>query len=162
VDVAHHRKAWEDEHAFQPLRELIERALVTYDWGEAFVVTNAVIKPAVDRVVNHELAGALAVANGDPVLRDVHFSLDEDAVWHREWTRALVHAAIQDTPGNAEVMSKWIDAWRTLATDAVEALATTAAHAPVALDAATLAARVTTAVAADEAALLQDGGTDGL
>ena len=32
------RAAWEDAAAFQPLRELIERALVAYDWGEAFTV----------------------------------------------------------------------------------------------------------------------------
>jgi hypothetical protein len=73
-----------------------------------------------------------------------------------------VHAAIRDTPGNAEVVSKWIDARRTLASDAVEALATTATIAPVPLDAAVVAGRVGAAVAADEAALLQEGGTDRL
>jgi toluene monooxygenase system protein E len=32
------RAAWEEAAAFQPLRELIERALVAYDWGESFIV----------------------------------------------------------------------------------------------------------------------------
>src|SRR5580698_10085574 len=45
LDIAGHRRSWEDADAFQPLRELIERALVIRDWGEAFVVTNVVIKP---------------------------------------------------------------------------------------------------------------------
>ena len=46
-----HQAAWEDAAAFQPLRELIERALIAYDWGEAFAVTNLVIKPRIDRLV---------------------------------------------------------------------------------------------------------------
>jgi hypothetical protein len=81
--VARQRTAWEEAAAFQPLRELIERALVTYDWGESFIVTNAVIKPRIDRLVNQDIAGALATANGDPILTSIHFSLDEDAHWHR-------------------------------------------------------------------------------
>jgi toluene monooxygenase system protein E len=53
--------AWEEEAAFQPLRELVEKALITYDWGEAFLVTTAVIKPRIDRLVNQEIAGMLAI-----------------------------------------------------------------------------------------------------
>ena len=68
--VARQRPTWEDAAAFQPLRELIERALVAYDWGESFVVTNAVIKPHIDRLVNQEIAGTLATANGDPILHE--------------------------------------------------------------------------------------------
>jgi toluene monooxygenase system protein E len=41
-----HQTSWEDAVAFQSLRALVERALVTYDWGEAFTVTNVVIKPS--------------------------------------------------------------------------------------------------------------------
>ena len=52
LGTARQQAAWEDAEAFQPLRELIERALVAYDWGEAFTVTNLVIKPCIDRLVN--------------------------------------------------------------------------------------------------------------
>ena len=109
VEPSSHRQTWEDAAEFQPLRELIERALVTYDWGESFVVTNAVIKPHVDRLVNEEIAGTLAAANGDPILQSIHFSLDEDARWHREWSAALVRVAITDTPANADIIAEWID-----------------------------------------------------
>jgi hypothetical protein len=64
-----HRRHWEEARAFQPLRELVERALIAYDWGEAPVVTNIVIKPHFDRLVDVEFAGALADMNDDPVLR---------------------------------------------------------------------------------------------
>lgn len=130
VDLARHRQVWEDAEAFQPLRELIERALVTYDWGEAFIVTNAVIKPQLDRLINEELAGRLAAANGDPILQSIHFSLQEDAVWHVAWTTALVDVAIADTPINDEQISQWIDRWRPLASQATDALAAVALSMP--------------------------------
>lgn len=94
IGTARQQAAWEDAEAFQPLRELIERALVAYDWGEAFTVTNLVIKPRIDRLVNQEIAGTLATANGDPILASIHFSLDEDARWHRAWTTALLRYLI--------------------------------------------------------------------
>jgi toluene monooxygenase system protein E len=142
-DPGRHQGLWEDAAAFQPLRELIERALVTYDWGEAFVALNLVIKPHLDHLINLELAGALAAANGDPILRGVHFSLDEDARWHREWAEALVQVAISDTTANAEVIEGWIDRWRPRTMAAVEALAGAAGLAPAPLDPADMVRRTT-------------------
>jgi toluene monooxygenase system protein E len=147
--------AWEDAAAFQPLRELVERALVAYDWGEAFTVTNLVIKPRFDRLVNHEIAGTLATANGDPILTSIHFSLDEDARWHRAWTTALLRHLIDDTPTNAEVLSSWIEKWSPLASRALEALAGTAAEAPVPLDASAAATRISDDVARETNSMLQ-------
>ena len=135
--------AWEDAEAFQPLRELVERALVTYDWGEAFTVTNVVLKPRIDRLVNQEIAGTLATANGDPILTSIHFSLDEDARWHREWTAALLRHLIEDTPANAELVADWIEKWRPLASEALESFAGIVAEAPVPLDPSAVTARVT-------------------
>ena len=141
--------------AFQPLRELIERALVVYDWGEAFTVTNLVIKPRIDRLVNQEIAGTLATANGDPILASIHFSLDEDARWHRAWTTALLRHLIEDTPANAEVVSGWIGKWSPLAARALEAFAGVLAEAPVPLDAKAVAARITSDVSQDTDSMLK-------
>jgi toluene monooxygenase system protein E len=141
--AARQRAAWEEAAAFQPLRELIERALVAYDWGESFIVTNAVIKPRIDRLVNQDIAGTLATANGDPILRSIHFSLDEDAHWHREWTAALLRHIVDDNTANAEVVSGWIEKWSPLASEALEAFAGVTAEAPVPSDPSTVAARIT-------------------
>jgi toluene monooxygenase system protein E len=146
--------AWEDAAAFQPLRELIERALVAYDWGEAFTVTNLVIKPRLDRLVNEEIAGTLATANSDPILASIHFSLDEDARWHREWTAALLRNLIADTPGNAEVVSGWIEKWSPLASRALTGLASVVSQAPVPLDADAVAARIAGDVSRESGAAL--------
>ena len=50
--AAEHRRQWEEAREFQPLRELVERALIVYDWAESFVVTNLVIKPLIDRITS--------------------------------------------------------------------------------------------------------------
>src|ERR1700722_10721254 len=145
VDAATLRRqqtAWEDAPALQPLRELIEYALVTYDWDEAFIVTNAVIKPRIDRLVNQEIAGSLATANGDPILTSIHFSLDEDARWHHAWTAELLRHLINDTPSNADAVSSWLDKWQPLASDALHAAAGILADAPVTMDPAAVAARI--------------------
>src|SRR4051812_35154605 len=147
IHTEDHCRFWEEAEEFQPLRELIERALVAYDWGEAFVATNVVIKPLIDRLINEEIAGTVAIANGDPILANVHFSLDEDARWHREWTAALASVLISDRPASADVVSEWIDRWRPRAVAAVDALAEVAVHAPVAGDPTSVAARVVDAAA---------------
>ena len=153
--AARQRAAWEEAAAFQPLRELIERALVAYDWGESFIVTNAVIKPRIDRLVNQDIAGTLATANGDPILTSIHFSLDEDARWHREWTAALIRRIVDDNTANAEVVSGWIEKWSPLASEALEAFASVTAEAPVPFDPSAVAARITDEVSRELGAALE-------
>ena len=155
VDVGAHRRRWEQTDAYQPLRELIERAWIAYDWGEALVVTNVVIKPLFDRLVNVELAGELAVLNHDPILRNLHFSLDEDARWHREWSRHLIRLAIIDTPENADVVSRWIDAWRPLAVEAIGALVGVMSTAPAPVDPEGIRQRVEAAVSDEIVSLVE-------
>jgi len=133
VDPHEHQAFWQEAPGFQPLRELIEKALITYDFGEAFTVLNLVVKPYVDSLLNEELAGRLAAVNGDTILREIHFSLHEDAQWHREWSAELVRTLIADTPANEEVFAGWVEKWTPLAVSAVEGLASIFETAPVPL-----------------------------
>src|ERR1700722_9371254 len=149
VGTARQQAAWEDAEAFQPLRELIERALIAYDWGEAFTVTNLVIKPCIDRLGNPERAGTLATDNGDPILTSMHFSLNEDARWHRAWTAALLQHVVDDPVASGEVVAGWVEKWRPLATDALHAYAAVVDEAPVPLDSRALVAHITDAVATE-------------
>jgi toluene monooxygenase system protein E len=123
IDAANHRALWEDSDYFQPLRELIERALVRFDWAEALVLTNMVIKPRLETWIDEELAGAIAPANGDPILRSLHFSFGQDSQWHRNWAVEAIRVAIADDPTNEEVIRGWIDTWTPFAETAVTALA---------------------------------------
>ena len=126
-----HQRFWQEAEGFQGLRELIERALVVYDFGEALTVLNFVVKPHVDALLNEELGGRLAAANGDTILREIHFSLQEDAKWHRAWSAELARTLIADTPANEAIMNEWVAKWTPLAVRAVEGLAAVFESAPV-------------------------------
>ncbi|MDG4667213.1 toluene hydroxylase [Mycobacterium sp. 236(2023)] len=152
---ARQRATWEEAAAFQPLRELIERAMVAYDWAESFIVTNVLIKPRIDRLVNQVIAGKLANANGDPILASIHFSLDEDARWHREWTATLLRHIVDDNVANPEVVSGWIEKWSPLASNALEAFAGVTAEAPVPSDPSAIARRITDEATTELSAALQ-------
>jgi toluene monooxygenase system protein E len=119
---ANARARWETDPAWQPLRELIERLLVTYDWGEAFVALACVVKPRFDALFTAQLAD-IARRSGDDAFANVMFSLGEDARWHREWTRALLDVALADRPENRAVIEGWIVRWSPLAISAIAALA---------------------------------------
>ena len=111
---------WERDPIWQPLREAVERLLVTYDWGEAFVALDRVLKPMLDDLFMRRF-GDLAQRRGDYVMGELCFSLAEDCRWHEEWSRALVALAVEDAPANRDVISRWVHKWHPLAARAVRA-----------------------------------------
>jgi toluene monooxygenase system protein E len=113
------RQRWERAAMWQPMRELVERLLVTYDWGEAFVALACVVKPRFDALFTTH-AIDLARRAGDDVLANLVFSLGEDCRWHREWTRALVAVAL--AAGNRAVIAGWVAQWTPLAVRAIASL----------------------------------------
>src|SRR5205823_8755455 len=76
------REIWQQSPAFQPLRRLIEELLVSYDWGQALIVLNGIVKPIFDRLWFDQLAG-VAERHRDEVLEKVLSSLADDARWHQ-------------------------------------------------------------------------------
>lgn len=115
------RTAWEADRMWQPLRRLLERLLVTYDWGEALVALGLVVKPAFDELWMIEL-GALVQAAGDEVLPKVLLSLASDCAWHRAWIGAALSLAIEDDPGARDVVRLWVGRWRPIVDAAMAAL----------------------------------------
>lgn len=116
------RDAWERDPAWQPLREAVERLLTAYDWGEAFVALNLVLKPAVDALFLGDL-GRAAGRRGDRVLAGMVDLLAGDAAWQASWSRSLVEAALADRPANREPIDRWTAAWTPRAQRAAAALA---------------------------------------
>jgi toluene monooxygenase system protein E len=104
------RATWEGDPIWQPMRELVERLLVCWDWGEALVVSNLLVGPAFDHLFLEVLAESSREA-GDEVLPHLLASLDQDGRWHRAWTRALVQLAVADEPANAAVVASWAEQW---------------------------------------------------
>jgi toluene monooxygenase system protein E len=116
------RQRWQVDPAWQPLRRLIEGLLVTFDWGEAFVALNVCLKPLLDHWFLTEVAAA-ARREGDFLLGQMLASLDDDCRWHREWTAALVGAAVRGRAENRAVLAAWVRAWVPRAEEAVAGLA---------------------------------------
>jgi len=112
------RSIWEHDPVWQPMRKCIERLLVTYDWGEAFVALNAVLKPLFDELFVTHL-GELAAKSGDPLLGRLLGSFDADCCWHRDWTRALLKTAISQRAENRGIIRGWIRRWHAEALQAV-------------------------------------------
>ena len=115
------QQTWQDDPIWQPLREVIETLLVTWDWGEALVALQCVLKPAFDELFMTQF-GRLARAAGDDVLDRMFFSLNEDCAWHRAWSESLLLTAIRDTPESASAIERWIENWVPRVSRAVSAL----------------------------------------
>jgi toluene monooxygenase system protein E len=120
---------WQQDGLWQPLREAVERLLVTYDWGEAFAALNLVLKPLLDGLFLVHV-GRLAQQEGDYVLPQLFTSLHTDCQWQRQWSQALVRTALQDTPDNQQVLQQWVDKWSAAAVRAVRAFAPLFEHMP--------------------------------
>jgi toluene monooxygenase system protein E len=102
--------AWEQTAAWQPLRRVIERLLVTYDFGESSVATLLVLKPAFDALFMRGFA-RVASERGDRLLFELLSSLDQDCRWHADWADAFVEAALVERPDNAIPIREWIERW---------------------------------------------------
>jgi toluene monooxygenase system protein E len=107
------RVQWEEDPAYQPAREAIERMLATYDVTEALVSFTLGIKFTLDELLLVHV-GELADRNGDHMLRHIHFSFYRDTMRHRDQVQALFKYAFEKTtqakPIIEETLSKWIKA----------------------------------------------------
>lgn len=113
------RRYWEQDSAWQGWRELVERALVAYDWAESFTAFNLVIRPAVEETLLRGL-GEAARHNGDTLLGLLTDAQLLDAQRHRRWAAALTRMALERT-GNREVLAGWVAKWEPLADAAIAA-----------------------------------------
>jgi hypothetical protein len=107
---------------WQPLREVVEKLLVTYDWAESFVGLNLVLKPLIDELFMNYLSD-LAVHEDDYLLGQIFYSLNEDCQWHRQWSESLVRMAIEDNVRNRDTIQGWINQWYPLAARTVDTFA---------------------------------------
>jgi toluene monooxygenase system protein E len=113
------RAIWEQDSAWQGFRELVEKVLVVWDWGEAFTALNLVVKPAVEEGIMAAVADA-ASRHEDSALALLISSQMNDARRHRLWTHALVQYALAQH-GNGAILDRWLVKWTPLARTAIDA-----------------------------------------
>lgn len=133
------RDYWENDPAWQGFRELMEKALVAWDWGEAFTAINLVAMPAIEESVLNQL-GATARAQGDTLLGLLTQAQMRDAERHRRWATALVRMALE-TEGNQAVLEGWVKKWLPLAEAAIDAYCNALPDSPGAAEDAKVAAK---------------------
>ena len=133
------RGVWEGDPCWQGFRELLERALVAYDWAEHFVALNLVAKPVFDEAFLRQL-GRSARRNGDALLAQLLDAQWIDSERARRWTAALVDFARQ-REGNDSVLAGWLAKWAPLGDAAIDAYCAALPDAPEAAATAKTAAR---------------------
>jgi toluene monooxygenase system protein E len=114
------RQVFEEHPEWQGAREALERLLGTYDWGEAFVALNAVLKPRIDAFFGGAFARAAREA-GEPLWAEILASLDQDSAWHLAWGDALLAVAAGSAVSDAAV-ARWRLHWTALAEPAAKGL----------------------------------------
>jgi toluene monooxygenase system protein E len=114
------RRIWETSAAWKGLRELTERLLIAYDWHDAFIGTQLVLKPIADRLTLHGFATA-ARAAGDELDALIADNLYKDAERSRRWTIACTRFLIAGAPDNRAALLETLARWRPLGQAAIAA-----------------------------------------
>ncbi|OUR85634.1 toluene monooxygenase, partial [Cycloclasticus sp. 44_32_T64] len=112
------REHWENDPAWQGFRELAERALVVWDWAEATIVLEVVLKPAVSAALQKQL-GLAGAENGDTLLSLLNDAQMRDSERHQRQTQKLIEFALSNED-NPSIIQGWVDKWQPLADKAVE------------------------------------------
>ncbi|MDQ0390371.1 toluene monooxygenase [Labrys monachus] len=111
------RKNWETAPEWQGFRELAEKMLATYDWGQNFFVMNTIFKPALEEAALKQLALG-ARRNQDALLPLLTEAQLRDSARSQRWTSALIEMAMQE-PSNSTVLNDWEKQWVPLADKAI-------------------------------------------
>jgi len=114
------RGYWESHDGWRGFIELAERALVAWDWGECFMATNLVLKPAIDEAFMHRLAAA-ARQYGDTLTASLLEAQFQDSQRSRRLTAALVEFLVEGRPENKQVLDAWLEHWVPLGERAIAA-----------------------------------------
>ncbi|WAC94113.1 aromatic/alkene monooxygenase hydroxylase subunit beta [Mycobacterium sp. Aquia_213] len=139
------RRIWELDEAWQPARETLERLLLAYDWGEAFVALNLVVKPTLDALFKESFA-ELAASHGDGLTAALLQESRVDTIRSQAWSTELARYSVAANPANRDVLARWQAEWQPLADRAVDGLATIFADAPRPNDPVAVSRRVAASV----------------
>jgi len=127
------RGIWESSAMFQPLREVIEKLLVTYEWDASWYAVHRVVKPLIDRLwlVNW---GTVARINEDSLLSDILSNLYLDTLRHSEWAESLESYVLTQNPANQARLDEIRHTWESRTWAAIDALAPLFQEAPQTID----------------------------
>jgi toluene monooxygenase system protein E len=112
------RGHWENAPSWQGFRELMERQLATYDYGEAIIALNRVALPAVDDALRE--LGQQAAGHGDTLTQFLVEAQLTDSQRRERWTDALM-TFLESEPDNKAYVAEVVERWSSLAERAIQA-----------------------------------------
>ena len=104
------RAAWQDAPAWQPVREAMEKLLVVYEWDEALVGFNLVVRPVCDNLFVNQLSRAARLA-GDELDALLLENLYQDCERHNRWTVAAMNYVVDQDAANRDVLRDLAAKW---------------------------------------------------
>jgi len=104
------RKIWEENPVFQPCREVIEKMLVAYDWGEALTSFGLNVKFTLEELLLVHLPNRLKKM-GDEMQLHISRSFYNDTLRHRDQIAEIYKYAFQKEPSLKNTVKEWIDKW---------------------------------------------------
>jgi len=111
------REAWEKSQAWDGFIELMEKALITYDWAENLFAINVIARTAIQEAVKQ--LGQTAQASGDTLTAMLCDAHAVDLQRSGRWTSAWLILALQQE-SNTAVFAQWKQKWQPLADKALE------------------------------------------
>jgi len=114
-DGAAHLSTWNEDPAWQGVRETAEQLTGIWDWGEAIFAANIVFEPLVGELFRSNLVQQAAPANGDFVTPTL-IGAEEFDFSERDlrYTKPLFHLLINDkefADHNKALLQKWLEDW---------------------------------------------------
>lgn len=137
------RQRWEGDFDWQPTREAIEKLLLAYDWDQAFVGLNLVVKPVVDALFLKGFAD-LAREHGDELDALLAEDLYLDAQRSRRWTVEACRAMAKADAANLSVLRECLAQWQPMGHRVIESVSGLLARHALATKAPVIADRAST------------------
>jgi hypothetical protein len=116
------RRVFEDDEAWQPLREALEKLLTSYGWARHALVLSLLFKPFVDHCAFSACADT-ARTRGDDVTADVLSALGRESAWERACAAQLLELVTHEQPQHHPPIRAWLEEARPLCANAANALA---------------------------------------
>ncbi|WP_086838480.1 toluene hydroxylase [Amycolatopsis kentuckyensis] len=114
-DGTAHLATWNEDPAWQGVRDTAEQLTGIWDWGEAIFAANVVFEPLVGELFRSNLVQQAAPANGDFVTPTL-IGAEEFDFSERDlrYTKPLFHLLINDkefADHNKALLQKWLEDW---------------------------------------------------
>ena len=137
------RQCWEGDADWQGARVAIEKLMVAFDWDQAFVGLNLVIKPVADELFLKAFAD-LAREHGDELDALISENLYLDALRSRRWTVDACKALVAADAGNADILRERVSQWRPFGEKMIESASRLLARHALTSKASTIVDRAST------------------